>query len=56
VLDGLRILNGLGGKQGHLRRYRHRVGRRPGEGYRVGGALSWITALGDGLPTIFLRE
>jgi ABC-type multidrug transport system fused ATPase/permease subunit len=54
VLDGLRILNGLGGKQAHLRRYTAESDAVRAEGYRVGGALSWITALGDGLPTIFL--
>jgi ABC-type multidrug transport system fused ATPase/permease subunit len=54
VLGGLRILNGLGGKEAHLRRYTAESEAVRAEGYRVGGALSWITALGDGLPTIFL--
>jgi ABC-type multidrug transport system fused ATPase/permease subunit len=54
VLGGLRILNGLGGKEAHLRRYTAESDAVRAEGYRVGGALSWITALGDGLPTIFL--
>jgi ABC-type multidrug transport system fused ATPase/permease subunit len=54
VLGGLRILNGLGGKDTHLRRYTAESDAVRAEGYRVGGALSWITALGDGLPTIFL--
>jgi ABC-type multidrug transport system fused ATPase/permease subunit len=54
VLGGLRILNGLGGKEAHLRRYTAESDTLRAEGYRVGGALSWITALGDGLPTIFL--
>lgn len=54
VLGGLRILNGLGGKQAHLHRYTTESDALRAEGYRVGGALSWISALGDGLPTIFL--
>ncbi|MEV6929481.1 ABC transporter ATP-binding protein [Dactylosporangium sp. NPDC051485] len=54
VLDGLRILNGLGGKEAHLRRFTAQSDAVRAEGYRMGGALSWINALGDGLPTIFL--
>ncbi|MER7283649.1 ABC transporter ATP-binding protein [Dactylosporangium sp. NPDC000244] len=54
VLGGLRILNGLGGKDAHLRRYAAQSEAVRAEGYRMGGALSWISALGDGLPTIFL--
>ena len=54
VLGGLRILNGLGGKRAHLRRYTAESDAVQAEGYRVGGVLSWINALGDGLPTIFL--
>ncbi len=54
VIGGLRILNGLGGKEAHLRRYTAESKAVQAEGYRVGGALSWIIALGDGLPTIFL--
>ncbi|MFI5908601.1 ABC transporter transmembrane domain-containing protein [Dactylosporangium sp. NPDC051541] len=54
VLGGLRILNGLGGKDSHLRRYSQQSDEVRAEGYRMGGPLSWITALGDGLPTVFL--
>jgi ABC-type multidrug transport system fused ATPase/permease subunit len=54
VLGGLRILNGLGGKEAHLRRYTEESEGVRAEGYRVGRPLSWISALGDGLPTIFL--
>jgi ABC-type multidrug transport system fused ATPase/permease subunit len=54
VLGGLRILSGLGGKQAHLRRYAAESDAVRAEGYRVGRVLSWITALGDGLPMIFL--
>lgn len=54
VLGGLRILNGLGGKAAHLSRYAAESDVVQAEGYRVGGALSWINALGDGLPAVFL--
>ncbi|MGK5678389.1 ABC transporter transmembrane domain-containing protein [Actinoplanes sp. URMC 104] len=54
VLGGLRILNGLGGKETHLRRYDDQSARLRDQGYRVGGPLSWIGALGDGLPVVFL--
>ncbi len=54
VLGGLRILNGLGGKQTHLERYDRESARLRDQGYRVGGPFSWIGALGDGLPVVFL--
>ncbi|GAA0455007.1 ABC transporter [Paractinoplanes deccanensis] len=54
VLGGLRILNGLGGKQTHLRRYVGESAKLRAQGYRVGGPSSWIGALGDGLPVVFL--
>ncbi|WP_433797528.1 ABC transporter transmembrane domain-containing protein [Actinoplanes sp. CA-252034] len=54
VIGGLRILNGLGGKQAHLERYRRESARLRDQGYRVGGPSSWIGALGDGLPVVFL--
>lgn len=54
VLAGLRILNGMGGKQGHLDRYRHGSAQLRGLGYRVGRASSWVGALGEGAPGIFL--
>ncbi|WP_432417555.1 ABC transporter transmembrane domain-containing protein [Actinoplanes solisilvae] len=54
VLGGLRILNGLGGKQTHLERYDRQSARLRDQGYRVGGPFSWIGALGDGLPVVFL--
>jgi ABC-type multidrug transport system fused ATPase/permease subunit len=54
VLAGLSILNGLGGKEGHLRRYTAESDAVRTEGYRMGGTLSWIAAVGDGLPMIFL--
>ncbi|WP_426502354.1 ABC transporter transmembrane domain-containing protein [Dactylosporangium sp. McL0621] len=56
VLGGLRILNGLGGKDAHRQRYAAQSEAVRAEGYRMGAPLSWITALGDGLPTIFLAS
>ena len=49
VVAGLRILNGLGGKPGHLARYAHNSAGLRDLGYRVGRASSWVGALGDGL-------
>jgi ABC-type multidrug transport system fused ATPase/permease subunit len=54
VVGGLRILNGLGGKETHLRRYGRQSAHLRDQGYRVGGPSSWIGALGDGLPVVFL--
>jgi len=54
VLGGLRILNGLGGKDTHLDRYRRESAALRDQGYRVGEPSSWIGALGDGLPVVFL--
>jgi ABC-type multidrug transport system fused ATPase/permease subunit len=54
VVGGLRILNGLGGKEAHLARYRRESATLRDAGYRVGAAASWIGALGEGLPGVFL--
>jgi len=54
VIDGLRILNGLGGKEGHLARYRRSSAELRDLGYRVGQVSSWVGALGEGLPGVFL--
>ncbi|WP_239132616.1 ABC transporter transmembrane domain-containing protein [Paractinoplanes durhamensis] len=54
VLGGLRILNGLGGKETHEARYRRESERLRAQGYRVGGPSSWIGAVGDGLPVVFI--
>lgn len=54
VLGGLRILGGLGGKQTYLDRYQRESARLRDLGYRVGGPSSWIGALGEGLPVVFL--
>ena len=37
VISGLRILNGLGGKDAHLRRYAAESAALRNQGYRVGG-------------------
>ena len=54
VLGGLRILNGFGGKEIYLGRYEEESARLRSLGYRVGGPSSWIGALGEGLPVVFL--
>ncbi len=54
VLGGLRILNGLGGKEGHLEAFRRSSAELRELGYRVGRSSSWVGALGEGLPGIFL--
>ncbi|GAA4588124.1 ABC transporter ATP-binding protein [Actinoplanes octamycinicus] len=54
VVGGLRVLNGLGGADTHLARYRRESARLRDQGYRVGRPASWVGALGDGLPMVFL--
>ncbi|WP_268248792.1 ABC transporter transmembrane domain-containing protein [Actinoplanes ianthinogenes] len=54
VVDGLRVLNGLGGADTHLARYERDSARLRDQGYRVGRPASWVGALGDGLPMVFL--
>ncbi|AGZ42281.1 hypothetical protein AFR_20045 [Actinoplanes friuliensis DSM 7358] len=54
IIGGLRILNGLGGKDAYAHRYRRDSQRVAEEGYRVGAVTSWIQALGVGLPALFL--
>lgn len=54
VLGGLRVLNGLGGKDVQLDRYERESATVREQGYRVGNPSSWIAALGDGLPVVFL--
>lgn len=54
VVGGLRILNGFGGKEIYLGRYEQESARLRELGYRVGGPHSWIGALGEGLPVVFL--
>ncbi|MFD4987171.1 ABC transporter transmembrane domain-containing protein [Streptomyces sp. NPDC058374] len=54
IVGGLRVLNGIGGKEMHAERYRRGSQRLRTEGYRVGAVTSWVQALGVGLPTLFL--
>ena len=54
ILGGLRILNGLGGKEAHATRYRRESEAVLSDGYRVGAVASWIQGIGTGLPTVFL--
>ncbi|WP_331750426.1 MULTISPECIES: ABC transporter ATP-binding protein [unclassified Streptomyces] len=54
LVGGLRVLNGIGGKEVYADRYRHGSQALRAEGYRVGRVTSWIQALGVGLPTLFL--
>ncbi|WP_326767930.1 ABC transporter ATP-binding protein/permease [Streptomyces sp. NBC_01591] len=54
MVGGLRVLNGIGGKEVYAERYRSGSRALQAEGYRVGAVTSWIQALGVGLPTLFL--
>jgi ABC-type multidrug transport system fused ATPase/permease subunit len=54
IVEGLRVLNGIGGKDMYAQRYRHDSQRLRAEGFRVGAVSSWIPALGVGLPLVFL--
>jgi ABC-type multidrug transport system fused ATPase/permease subunit len=54
IVGGLRILNGLGGKDEHASKYRRESAALRDDGYRVGAVTSWIGSLGAGLPGIFL--
>lgn len=54
VLNGLRVLNGLGGKAVYEARYQHDSQALVVHGYRVGAVTSWVDALGKGLPAAFL--
>ncbi|MFD7067738.1 ABC transporter ATP-binding protein [Streptomyces sp. NPDC059913] len=54
MVGGLRVLNGIGGKEVYAERFRRSSRELREEGYRVGAVTSWIRALGVGLPTLFL--
>ena len=54
MVEGLRVLNGIGGKGLYAERYRASSQRLQAEGFRVGSVASWIPAVGVGLPVIFL--
>ncbi|MBF8191841.1 ABC transporter ATP-binding protein, partial [Nonomuraea sp. K274] len=54
IAGGLRVLNGVGGKEVYADRYRRGSQELREQGYRVGAVTSWVQALGVGLPTLFL--
>lgn len=54
VLAGLRVLNGLGGKQFMADRYDEQSQRLVRRGYKVAVPASWVGALSTGLPALFL--
>jgi ABC-type bacteriocin/lantibiotic exporter with double-glycine peptidase domain len=54
IVEGLRVLNGIGGKDMYAQRYQSDSQRLRAEGFRVGAVSSWIPALGVGLPLVFL--
>lgn len=54
LVQGLRVLNGIGGKDLFAARYQEKSRRLVEEGYRVGAVSSWIPTLGSGLPLLFL--
>ncbi|WP_291408057.1 ABC transporter ATP-binding protein [Actinophytocola sp.] len=54
IVGGLRVLGGLGGKDVFAERYQRGSQTLRAEGYRVGAVTSWISALGVGLPVLFL--
>jgi ABC-type multidrug transport system fused ATPase/permease subunit len=54
LAGGLRVLNGLGGKNLVADAFRRDSQRLRAQGYRVGAVTSWVQALGVGLPTLFL--
>ncbi|MET9776426.1 ABC transporter ATP-binding protein [Streptomyces sp. NPDC006367] len=54
LAGGLRVLNGLGGKNLVADAFRRDSARLREQGYRVGAVTSWIQALGAGLPMLFL--
>jgi ABC-type multidrug transport system fused ATPase/permease subunit len=54
IVQGLRVLNGVGGKELLAERYRRSSRELREEGFRVGSVSSWIPSLGAGLPLIFL--
>ena len=54
IAQGLRVLNGTGGKDQLAARYRRKSTDLRDEGYRVGAVSSWVPSLGAGLPLMFL--
>ncbi|MFJ6621815.1 ABC transporter ATP-binding protein [Kitasatospora sp. NPDC091335] len=54
IVGGMRVLNGIGGKELLAGRYVDGSRSLRAEGYRVGAVTSWIQALSVGLPALFL--
>ncbi len=54
VIEGLRVLAGIGGRDRYAARFRRSSQRLRAEGYRVGTVSSWIPAIASGLPALFL--
>ncbi|GAA3476085.1 ABC transporter ATP-binding protein [Streptomyces yanii] len=54
IVGGMRVLNGIGGKEMLAGRYLRGSQDLQAEGYRVGAVTSWIQALSVGLPALFL--
>ncbi|MFE9458416.1 ABC transporter transmembrane domain-containing protein [Streptomyces californicus] len=54
IVGGMRVLNGIGGKEVMADRYLRGSQDLRAEGYRVGAVTSWIQALSVGLPALFL--
>ena len=54
LAGGLRVLNGLGGKELYTDAFRRDSAALVAQGYRVGAVTSWVQALGAGLPALFL--
>ncbi|WP_432949314.1 ABC transporter transmembrane domain-containing protein [Kribbella sp. CA-253562] len=54
IVQGLHVLNGVGGKPRFANRYEQGSGELRDEGYRVAAIASWIPAIGVGAPVVFL--
>ncbi|MGW7531347.1 ABC transporter transmembrane domain-containing protein [Amycolatopsis sp. NPDC054798] len=54
IAGGLRVLCGIGGKDRFAGSYRRASQALRAEGNRIGAVISWIQALGVGLPALFL--
>lgn len=53
IIEGLSVLNGLGGKETYADRFRAESQELQRQGYRVGRVISLIQAVGLALPTLF---
>jgi ABC-type multidrug transport system fused ATPase/permease subunit len=54
IVEGLSVLNSVGGKDLHAREYQQRSGELRDSGIRVGAVASWLSGLAVGLPALFL--